>query len=81
MALANYVLHTSAEAAWITRLGAGRVISCPGNNSSTSEEGEESWHLDAPSMDTDHEAGEEGEEGADQQMSPGDEAETDTCTD
>ena len=29
VALANYVPHASAEAAWIARLGAGRVISCP----------------------------------------------------
>ena len=55
IALANYVPCTSAEAAWIARLGAGRVISCPGDDSSTSVEGEESWHLDASSMDTDHE--------------------------
>ena len=65
MALANYVLCTSAEVAQITRLGAGRVISCPGHDSSTSVEGEELWHLDTPSMDTDHEVEDEGEEGAD----------------
>ena len=57
MTLANYVLRTSAEVTRITRLGAGRVISCPGNDSSTSVEGEELWHSDAPSMDTDREAG------------------------
>ena len=81
VALANYVPHASAEVAWIARLGAGRVVSCPSDDSSTSEEGEESWHLDALSTDTDHEAGDEGEEGADRQTSSGDEAETDTCTD
>ena len=79
MALANYVPHTSAEVARIARLGTGRVVSCPSNDSSTSEEGEESRHPDAPSMD-EEEVGNEGEEGADRQMSPGDEAETDTCT-
>ena len=51
VALANYVLHASVEAAHITRLGAGQVVSCPGDNSSTmSMEGEESWHSDAPSI-------------------------------
>ena len=91
MALANYVQHASVEAAWIARLGAGQVMSCPGDDSSrTSVEGEESQHSDAPSTnpptDTDHEAGQESEEpngseeGADRQMSPGDEAETNACT-
>ena len=79
MALANYVPCASAEATWITRLRAGRVIICLSNDSSTSEEGEESWHLDAPSTD-EEEAGNEGEERADRQTSPGDEAETDTRT-
>ena len=78
VALANYVLCTSAEVAWITRLGAGRVISCPGDDSSTSEE---LPHSDVPSMDTDHEAGYEGEDGADGQMSPGVEAEINMHTD
>ena len=91
MALANYVPCTSVEVAWITRLGAGQVMSCPGDDSSmTSVEGEESWHSDAPStsppMDTDREAGNESkepigsEEGVDGQMSPGDEAGTNMCT-
>ena len=80
VALANYVPCASAEVAWITRLGAGRVVSCPSNDSSTSEKGQESWHPDAPSTD-EEEVGNEGKEGADGQMSPGDEAETDTCTD
>ena len=82
MALTNYVPHASAEAAWITRPGAGRVISCPGNDSSTSVEGEESQHLDAPSMDTGHEGEvwDESKGGADGQKRPGDEAETNMCT-
>ena len=91
MALANCVPCASAEVARIARLGAGQVISCPGNDSSTTSiEGEESRHSDAPSTnlptDTDHEAGDESEEpigskeGADGQMSPGDQAETNTCT-
>ena len=91
VALANYVLHASVEVAWITRLGAGQVMSCPDDDSSTiSMEGEELQHSDAPSTnlptDTDHEVGEESkepigsEEGADRQMSPGDEAETNACT-
>ena len=75
MALANYVPCASAEATWIARLGVGRVISFPSNDFSTSVEGEESQHSDAPSMDTDHEAGDESEGGADGQTSPGDEAE------
>ena len=79
MALANYVLHTSAEAAQIARLRAGRVVSCPGNDSSTTEERGELQHLDAPSMD-EEEVDDEGKEGADRQMSPGDKAETDMCT-
>ena len=91
MALANYVLCTLAEAAWITRLGAGRVVSCPSDDSSMmSIEGEESQYSDAPSTnpptDTDREAGDESEEpirskeGVDEQTSPGDEAETNTRT-
>ena len=80
MVLANYVPCASAEVTWIPRLRAGRVISCPGNDSSTSEEGEELWHLDAPSMDKE-EVGNEGEEGLDGQTSPGDETETDMYTD
>ena len=40
VALANYVPHAPAEAAWIARLGAGQVISCPSDDSSmTSMEG------------------------------------------
>ena len=71
VALANYVLHASAEAAWITRLGAGLVVSCPSDDSSTtSMEGEESQFSDAPStsppMDTDCKMEEESEEGVDE---------------
>ena len=80
-----------AEVAWIARLGVGRVVSCPGDDSSmTSMEGDESWVSDAPSTnpptDTDHEMGEESkepigcEEGADGWTSPGDEAERNVCT-
>ena len=42
VALANYVLCASAEVAQITRIGAGRVVSCPGDDSSTSVEEEKS---------------------------------------
>ena len=85
MALANYVPCASVEVAWITRLRAGRVMSCPGNDSSTtSMEGEESQFSDAPSTslptDADREVGEESEEGADRWVSPGDEAETNPRT-
>ena len=45
VALANYVPCIPAEAAWITRLRASRIVSCPGDNSSTSGEEEEAWHL------------------------------------
>ena len=66
-------------------------MSCPSDDSSTTSiEGEELWHSDAPTTnlptDTDHEAGDESEEpigseeGVDWQMSPGDEAETNMCT-
>ena len=34
--LVNYVLHTPVEVVQITRLGAGRIVSCPSNDSSTS---------------------------------------------
>ena len=66
-------------------------MSCPGNNSSMmSIDGEELWYSDAPStnppMDTDREVREESkepigsEEGVDGQTSPGDEVETNMCT-
>ena len=81
MALANYVLHALVEVAQITRLGAGRIVSSPGDNSSTSAEEEEVWHSDAPSTnpptDMDQEVGDESEDGAGGQTNPGDEAESD----
>ena len=75
----------------IARLRAGQVMSCPGDDSSmTSMEGEESWFSYAPStgphMDTDCEVSEESEEpvvsedGVNGQMSPGEGAEADLCT-
>ena len=63
--LANYVPHALKEGKRIARLGVGRVVSCPGDNSSTMsmEGGEESRFSDAPSTgphtDTDHEVHEE----------------------
>ena len=91
VALANYVLRAQEEAERIARLRAGRVMSCPGDDSSTmSMEGEGSRFSDAPStgqhMDTDHEASEESEEpilsenGANGQMSPGEGAEANPHT-
>ena len=84
VALANYVPCAPVEAAQIARLRAGRIVSCPGDNFSTSAEEEEVGHSDAPStnppMDTDHEVGDEIEDGAEGQTSPGDEAETNMCT-
>ena len=93
VALANYVLCTPKEAERIARLRAGRVGSCPGDDSSTmSMEGEEEAQFsDAPSMglhmDTDHEAGEESEEpvGSEEEvsrwMSLGEGDETSPCID
>ena len=76
VALANYVPHAPAETAQITKLGAGRIVSCPGDDSSTSVEEEEAWHSDIrstnPPMDTDHEVGDESEDGVGGQTSPGD---------
>ena len=61
VALANYVPHAPVEAAQIARLGAGRIVSCPSDNSSTSVEEEEVWHSDTlsnnPPMNTDPEVG------------------------
>ena len=68
VALANYVPCTPKEGKRIARLRAGRMVSCPGDYSSTTsmEGGEESWFSDTPNtglhMDMDHEAGEESEE-------------------
>ena len=81
VALANYIPCTPAEAAWIARLRAGRIVSCPGDDSSTSAEEEEAWHSDTPSAnpptDTDPEVGDESEDGAGGQTSPGDVVERD----
>ena len=92
VALANYVPCTQEEAERIARLRAGRVMSCSGNDSSTtSMEGEESWFSDASSTglhtDMDCEASKESEEpivsegGANGQMSPGEGAEANPHTD
>ena len=81
VALANYVLRTPVEAAEIARLGAGRILSCPGDDFSTSTKEEEAWHSDTqstnPPMDTDPEVGGESEDGVGGQTSPGDAAERD----
>ena len=74
VALANYVLRTPAEAARIARLGADRIVSCPGDDSSTSAEEEEAWH---PPRDTDPEVGDESEDGAGGQTNLGDAVERD----
>ena len=81
VALANYVLRTSAEEAQIARLRAGRIVSCPGDDSSTSTEEEDVQHSDTqstnPPTDTDPEAGDESEDGTGGQTNPGDAAERD----
>ena len=67
VALANYVSCVPAEAAWIARLRASKIVSCPGNDSSTSAEEEEAWHCDTqstnPPTDTDPEVEDESEDG------------------
>ena len=81
VALANYVPCTPAEVAQIARLGDGRIVNCPSDDSSTSAEEEEAWHSDAqstnPPTDTDPEAGDESEDGAGGQTNPGDATERD----
>ena len=72
MALANYVPCVLAEVAWITRLGAHRIVSCP-DDSSKSEE-EEVRHPEPLTTDTDPEWEEESEDGA-SQTDPEEEAE------
>ena len=62
MTLVNYVPHIPAEAACITMLGAHQIVSCP-DDSSTSEE-EEVQHPEPQTTDTEHEWGEESEDGA-----------------
>ena len=79
VALANYVPCIPAEAAQITRLRDSRIVSCPGNDSSTSAEEEEVQHSDMqsinPPMDTDPKPGDESEDGARGQTDPEDAAE------
>ena len=74
-------MHPSGGGSDRKAQGAGRIVSCPSDNSSTSAEEEEAWHLDAPSTnlptDTDREVGDESEDGAGGQTGPGDEAKTD----
>ena len=72
VALANYVPRIPAEAR-------ARIVSCTGDNSSTSVEEEELWHSDTqstnPLMDTDPEVGDESEDGVGGQTDPEDAAE------
>ena len=81
VALANYVLHAIAEVARTTRLRAGRIVSCPSDDSSTSTEEEEVRHSDTqstnPPTDTDPEAGDESEDRVGGQTNPGDAVERD----
>ena len=81
MALANYVPCAPVEVAQIIRLGAGRIVSCPHNDFSTSVEEEEAWHSDTlstnPPTDTDPEVGYESKDRVGGQTSPGDVAERD----
>ena len=70
--LANYVPRITAEAAWITRLGAHQIVSCP-DDSSMSEE-EEVWHPKPQTTDTEPKQEEESEDGA-RQTDPEEEAE------
>ena len=69
VALANYVPRIPAEAARIARIGASWIVSCPGDDSSTSEE-EEVRHPNPQTMDTEPES----EDGAGQ-TDPEEEAE------
>ena len=92
VALANYVPYTQGEAERMARLGAGQLMSCPGDDSSMmSMEGEESRSSDTCSMglhtDTDCKVSKKGEEpvgseeGANGWMSPGEGAKANLCTD
>ena len=71
-------MHPS-RAARIARLRASRIVSCPGNDSSTSVEEEETQHSDTqstnPPTDTDPELGDESEDGVGWQTDPEDAAE------
>ena len=64
MALANYVLHVSQEAAGIARLGACQLVSWPADSSTSEEEEEEQEEPDPEPLITDAEPerGEENEE-------------------
>ena len=62
MALVNYVLCIPVEAAWIARLGACQIVSCP-DDSSTLEE-EEAQHPEQQTMDTEPKWEEESEDRA-----------------
>ena len=79
VALANYVPCVPAEAAWIARLRASRIVSCPSKDSSTSVEEEKAWHSDTqstnPPMDMDPKPGDESEDGVGGQTDPEDAAE------
>ena len=72
MALANYVLCIPAEVAQIARLGASRIVSCPGNDFSTSADTD--TQSTNPPMDTDPEAADESEDGVGGQTDPEDAA-------
>ena len=63
VALANYVPCSLAETAWIARLGARRMVSCP--DSSSSEE-DKVQHPELQTTNTEPEWGEENEDGAGQ---------------
>ena len=56
-------VHRLAEAAWIARLGAHQMVSCP--DSSSSEENK-TWHPELQTTDTEPEQEEENEDGAEQ---------------
>ena len=81
VALVNYVPCTQVEASQITRLKAGRIVSCPSKDSSTSTEEKEVWHSDTqstnPPTDTNPEVGDESKDGAGGQTNPGYVAERD----
>ena len=81
VALVNYIPHAPVEMAQIAWLGAGRIVSCPIDDSSTSTKEEEVWHSDTqstnPPTDTDPEVGDESEDRAGGQTNPGDAVERD----
>ena len=63
VALVNYVPCIQSKAAWIARLGASQIVSCPSKDS-TSEEEEEARHPNLSMTDTDPEQEEESEDEA-----------------